>query len=552
MTDEIVLRFSVRDDGSPVIERVNKKIGETRKETQALAPGIEQARMKMTDFVSTNAGLIAVLTGSALALKKLYDTAKQGAELEYTIAKFDRLAQSVGSTSDALLGELRTATRGTLSDMEAMALATDLLSLGLAKNADEAVRLAAVQSGLGMDMNQLVLTLTNQTTMRFDALGVSVDGFDEKVKELKATGMDTNAAFKEAFLQQAEMQLERVGNAADESIGAFKRLEAQTKNNIDSAKILSAQALAPLVGYLADSTEAINRNKDILRQLNDELYKEYSAHKVLTPEMQKLIEEYENSQAAIDAQTDSLAENGGQAVLTAEQLKEITDVNKTMLSLIGDIQTAEENYQKTSADLVAEKIELEQKRAEEVAKGWATDWEKVKEYDEALAENSAKVQENKDEYAKANAEILSGLAERKFMQDGVLDDAEFEWLVEKRVQWGLYSEESAAAARKVWQEADHITQSIANIPSNKTVTVTMQTLGGYQQGSQGYNNIAYAGRDAGGQGAAGSAYVVSPAASPEVFIPNQGGSFVPNADKNLIDYKKMARAMRDALNMVGG
>ena len=78
--------------------------------------------------------------------------------------------------------------------MEAMALAADLLALGLAKNSDEAVRLAKVQSGLGMDMNQLVL-LTNQTTMRFDALGVSVDGFDEKVKQLKATGMSTNEAF---------------------------------------------------------------------------------------------------------------------------------------------------------------------------------------------------------------------------------------------------------------------------------------------------------------------------------------------------------------------
>ena len=41
--------------------------------------------------------------------------------------------------------------------MEAMALAADLLALGLAKNSDEAVRLAKVQSGLGMDMNQFCL-----------------------------------------------------------------------------------------------------------------------------------------------------------------------------------------------------------------------------------------------------------------------------------------------------------------------------------------------------------------------------------------------------------
>ena len=136
MPDEIVLRFSVRDDGSPVIERINQKVKQTTKETQALAPGIENARRSVMDFASENAGLIAVLTGTALALKKLYDTAREGAEIEYTRVKFERLAESIGTTSDALLGELRTATRGTLSDMEAMALAADLLALGLAKNSD--------------------------------------------------------------------------------------------------------------------------------------------------------------------------------------------------------------------------------------------------------------------------------------------------------------------------------------------------------------------------------------------------------------------------------
>ena len=50
----------------------------------------------------------------------------------------------------------------------------------------------------------------------------------------------------------------------------------------------------------------------------------------------------------------------------------------------------------------------------------------------------------------------------------------------------------------------------------------------------------------------GGVHIISPAASPEAFIPNQGGSFVPNADKNLIDYKKMARAFTDALNRAGG
>jgi len=523
MPDEIVLRFSVRDDGSPVIERINQKVKQTTKETQALAPGIENARRSVMDFASENAGLIAVLTGTALALKKLYDTAREGAEIEYTRVKFERLAESIGTTSDALLGELRTATRGTLSDMEAMALAADLLALGLAKNSDEAVRLAKVQSGLGMDMNQLVLTLTNQTTMRFDALGVSVDGFDEKVKQLKATGMSTNEAFKEAFLQQAEEQLEKVGNAADEDIGAFKRLEAQMKNNRDTAKAMSAEALAPLVRYFADSTEKINENKEILRQLNEELYKEYSAHKVLTPEMQALIEEYKNSQAAIDAQTASLANNGEQAVLTAEQLKEITDVNKGMLALIGDIQSEEEKYSKKYTEITNDMNLSDDERM-------------------------SKLGELEAEHQRVNNEILSGLVERKLMQDGVLTDDEFEWLIKKREEWGLYSAETVAKARAVWQEADKITASLNSIPRDIQTNITANFSQAY---SARMNAMAAHYRDAPAQ-SNGGVHIISPAASPEAFIPNQGGSFVPNADKSLIDYKKMARAFTDALNRAGG
>ena len=85
-------------------------------------------------------------------------------------------------------------------------------------------------------MNQLVLTLTNQTTMRFDALGISVDGFQEKVKALEAAGMSANDAFKEAFLQQAEEQITKVGNAADSAVGAFQKMEAAQANYFNALK----------------------------------------------------------------------------------------------------------------------------------------------------------------------------------------------------------------------------------------------------------------------------------------------------------------------------
>ena len=227
------------------LKGVEKTSKDTGKATGNLADGFKS-------FIST-AGVLAAGVGTAyIALKKFYDFAKQGAELEYTADRFDRLADSIGTTADVLLTELRDATKGTRSDMELMASATDFVALGFAKTKDEAVRLATVAGALNMNMNQLVLTLANQTTMRFDQLGVAVEGFDERLQALKATGMDTNAAFKEAFLQQAEAQIGKVGNAADSTAGDFMRLEAALKNLGNAVKTELSDWLAPAIKESAD------------------------------------------------------------------------------------------------------------------------------------------------------------------------------------------------------------------------------------------------------------------------------------------------------------
>jgi hypothetical protein len=187
--------------------------------------------------------------GIAFAAKQIYNFGKSGAELEYTASKFDRLSASIGATSYVLQDDLRKATRGMVSDSELMASATNFMTLGLVRTQEEAVRLTTIAGALKMDMNQLVLTLTNQTTMRFDALGVAVRGFDERVAALKKTGMSANDAFNEAFLQQAEAQMKKVGVAADSSTSSFVKLENSVKNVTDIFK----RGLSPALGEAANS-----------------------------------------------------------------------------------------------------------------------------------------------------------------------------------------------------------------------------------------------------------------------------------------------------------
>jgi len=262
---------------------LQKGVTQSKSSLQQLKQSVTQGNQPLRDMKAI-LGEVAVaggvVTGAVLVMKKAFDFAKEGAQLEYTKERFDRLAASIGTTGDALMIDLKTATHDTRSEMELMASASDMMALGLAKSQAEAVRLAKVAGGLNMNMNQLVLTLTNQTTMRFDALGVSVDGFKEKVESLKKSGMDANAAFKEAFLQQAEEQLKRVGDISETDAGKLMRLEATFANLGNTVKMKFAP---PIV----DAADALNT----LLTWNEKVTSAFEAHNT---EIRKTADSYDD------------------------------------------------------------------------------------------------------------------------------------------------------------------------------------------------------------------------------------------------------------------
>ena len=56
------------------------------------------------------------------AIKVAYAAASEGAAIEYAAIKFDRLSQSIGTTSELLLGDMKSATRGMMSDAQLMSV----------------------------------------------------------------------------------------------------------------------------------------------------------------------------------------------------------------------------------------------------------------------------------------------------------------------------------------------------------------------------------------------------------------------------------------------
>ena len=170
----------------------------------------------------------AAFVGVGLAAQRGYAALRGGAELQTTTERFGKLAASIGTTADVMLGKLREATKGMISDAELMASASGIVSLKLADNEKQVVRLATVVGTLGWDMQQVILTFANLSTMRLDALGLSVDEVKQKQKELMEQGMSTAAAFKEAVIQAGEARLD-VGGVS-EAEQAFKQAEAAVTN----------------------------------------------------------------------------------------------------------------------------------------------------------------------------------------------------------------------------------------------------------------------------------------------------------------------------------
>ena len=164
------------------------------------------------------------------AIKVAYAAAREGAAIEYAAQKFDNLSRSIGTTSSALMMDLRSAVKGTMSDMELMAGASDMLALGLAKSHDQAVRLTAVAGALGWNMDQLTLTITNETTMRLDSLGLSLESVKGRYEALKAAGIDGQQAMTQAVIEAGEAMVNLQGHIGDTTLGAFQKMEASQAN----------------------------------------------------------------------------------------------------------------------------------------------------------------------------------------------------------------------------------------------------------------------------------------------------------------------------------
>lgn len=296
---EVLRAQTALDSELKTIDNLNKELdklqkssddaGKSQKKLGDAAGDVEPQTRKQTNSLGALTGTIGQVAAAAGifigVFKEAFDMAEAGAQIQLAEERLGRLAGKIGTTSEALMEKLRPAVGGMASDAELVAQAGQVIELGLAKTEDEAVRLTTVVSKLGLDMSQVILTFANDSTMRLDALGLSVEDVTARTKKYTDAGIEASKAFDMAVLDALEGRLELVGDATDSTAGTFERARVKIDNLTDSIKKSLAAGLGPWVamvtGQYHDAIRQIERDNLAAAEAADDytlaLHRSYQA-----------------------------------------------------------------------------------------------------------------------------------------------------------------------------------------------------------------------------------------------------------------------------------
>lgn len=196
-SSDIEIKVKVDAQGAvTVFDSLNKKVGELPATTKRAEEGFSTFEKKI---ISLNQAADLAKRGFDLAkgaFEQLGAALKQGSKIEDISQSFAELAQSAGTTSNVLLGKLRTATAGTISDFNLLAKANANLRAGLTPDqlvtVAEAARVLGERSGdLKGELEDLTQALVTGQERQLKGKGIFIDTTEQVNKltaELKAQG----------------------------------------------------------------------------------------------------------------------------------------------------------------------------------------------------------------------------------------------------------------------------------------------------------------------------------------------------------------------------
>lgn len=264
VTLDVIMRFV--DQTSSKLSAVNAALNQVN----------QQGAKVNTTMQALQTGLKGItLFGAYEGIKQIsaafYDLAKQGAEFERAMTSFQVMTSISGERYVDVLGDMRAATRGTVSDMQLMLSANKALSLGVAETSEDLARLVETstvlgrRTGLGQEqaLERLMVGIGRLSPRILDDLGIAVNLTRLYREETGKASSELDQETKIHILMQKVLEdgaeiLKRYPEGLDDAASAFERLNtiiANTKTDIGQSDWFQGG-----VGWLDDRTmEAMNR-----------------------------------------------------------------------------------------------------------------------------------------------------------------------------------------------------------------------------------------------------------------------------------------------------
>ena len=211
-----------------------------------------------------NAAKVVALGYAALrAAQKGLEFLELGATVE---AAEHRLTAFAGSADQAAayLKALQIGTDYTIDSLTAMAQASRMLETDMVTNTREMELAGAMVAKLGNQarstesrMQMLTLLLANQSVMRLDEFGLSIERVRARQQALEKQGLSTEAAFRGAVFAEAEQKLAKLGDTADLAATKLDKLKAAATDAKTELAAMATQAV--LAGQDVDQLTRIIR-----------------------------------------------------------------------------------------------------------------------------------------------------------------------------------------------------------------------------------------------------------------------------------------------------
>ncbi len=253
-----------------IIDALNQsrdELQQLRKDLGDVSEATERGKPRMDGLTKAVTGLFTVAAAGKLA-KMVYELGELGAEAQRVETTFVNVA---GGAAQAvyMLEQLKVATNNTRSEQELMAGASNILALGLAKDAGELGQVVrnveALGSRFGGTMQIFQLMMSNKSLMRIDAFGLGVEETTRRIDELKAAGMAADEAFDTAVLELMDKKYQELGGTMDDNLSTIQ----QNKAAFQDLKTEVGMAYASFTAFASGILPLKGGLKDLLSLTND-------------------------------------------------------------------------------------------------------------------------------------------------------------------------------------------------------------------------------------------------------------------------------------------